>query len=127
MSTELRMNNFKAAWNHYRENVRHYRCDDGVVEFRYQDAEDRESLNVIIQYIETDNNDQLHELLRHIIDTMTESRRSMPFGTIILKGYANRYNDFELQQFRYRNYEFVTKDSDCVLVSVVLTTSVHDY
>lgn len=127
MSTELRMNNFKASWNHYRENVRHYRCDDGVVEFRYQDAENRESLNVIIQYIETDNNDKLHELIRHIIDTMTESRRSMPFGTIIFKGYANRYNDFELQRFRYNNYEFITKGTDCVMESVEDLTASDDY
>jgi hypothetical protein len=127
MSTELRMNNFKASWNHYRENVRHYRCDDGVVEFRYQDSDDCDSLNVIIQYIETDNNDQLHELLRHIIDTMTESRRSMPFGTIIFKGYANRYYELELNQFHYNNYHFIIKEADCVMITVDDLTTSRDY
>ena len=118
MSTELRMNSFNAAWKHYRESVKYYRCDDGVVEFRYQDEEDGESMNVIIQYIETDNNQQLHELLKQIVDDMTTSRRSMPFGKIILKGYERRYNDFELNQFHYKNYAFVTKGNDCVMVYV---------
>lgn len=118
MSTELRVNHFKAAWKHFQQSVKHYRCDDGVVEFRYQDAPNGESMNVIIQYIETDNNEQLHNLLRQIIDDMTNARRSIPFGKIIFQGYARRYNDFDLHHFRYRNLEFFVRDNDCVLFSV---------
>ena len=115
MATELIMNNFKAAWNHYRENVKYYRCDDGVVEFRYQDGDD--GLDVVIQYIETDNNEQFHELLKQIIDDMTTSRRSMPFDTIILKRYENRYHDFDLHQFNYKNYKFIKSCGDCIMIT----------
>ena len=109
MSTELRMNNFKSAWKHYKESVKHYMCDDGVVEFRYEDSPDRESINVIIQYIETNDNNQLHELIRYIIDDINSSRRLMPFGRIIFNNYSHRYNDFELERFSYKNYEFIRK------------------
>lgn len=118
MSTEQCVNHFKEAWKHYQQSVKHYRCDDGVVEFRYQAAPNGESLDVIISYIETNNNEQLHLLLRQMIDDMTEARRSLPFGKIIFQGYARRYNDLGLHHFRYRCKEFFVRNNDCVLFSV---------
>lgn len=115
MSNSLHMNNFKASWKHFKRNINTYESDDGVVEFRYEDVDNGDNINVVINYIETTNTEALHELLRTIIDDMPIDPASPDFGTIVFKGYYQSYHEFELNLFRYKTYVFRIAGNDCVM------------
>jgi hypothetical protein len=118
----LHMNTFQSAWNHYKQNVMGYHCDDGTIEFRYEDTDNGDTINIVINYIVTNNINALHQLLKHIIDDLpidcqTEITNSS-LGTIIFKGYSRGYTDFGLDQFHYKNKKFIVQGKDCVMISV---------
>lgn len=122
MPRHLHMNNFQSAWNHYKQNIMGYECDDGIIEFRYEDSDNGDTINIVINYLETNNISALHQVLKNIIDDLPidfpNGTTSSSLGTIIFKGYSGEYEDFGLSQFRYKNKIFVVQGSDCVMVSV---------
>jgi len=116
------MNNFLASWNHYKQNVMGYHSDDGNIEFRYEDNDNGDTINVVINYISTDNINSLHQLLKQIIDDLPidcqdEFTRSS-LGSIIFKGYVSDYHTFGLDYFSYKNKKFIVQGNDCVMVHV---------
>jgi len=123
MPKELFMNNFTAAWKHYRDNMLAYRCDDGIIEFRFEDSDHGGVINVVINYMETNNNDALHDMLRNIINDLPIDQ-PMPtnaltnFGTIIFKECSRCYEDYGLHTFAYGNKRFVIRNDDCVMVEI---------
>jgi hypothetical protein len=123
MPRHLVMNNFTSAWKHYRDNVLAYTCDDGTIEFRYEDTDNGDTINVVINYVETTNNDALHEMIRTIINDLPIDQ-TLPtnvlssFGTIIFKEYRSDYETFGLDTFVYGNKRFVKRNNDCVMVTI---------
>jgi hypothetical protein len=118
----LHMNNFQTAWNHYKQQVMGYTCDDGIIEFRYEDSNNGDIINVVINYLEATNNNSLHQMLKNIIDDLpidcqNETTHSS-LGSIIFKGYGSEYQTFGLDQFHYKNNKFIVQGNDCVMVSV---------
>jgi hypothetical protein len=116
------VNTFGAAWNHFKQNVVSYTCDDGVIELRYEDSHNGAIINVVINYIETNNVNALHQLLRLIIDDLpldpVTPFTSSDMGTIIFKGFAPQYEDFGLHLFSYKNKKFEIRDNNCVMISL---------
>ena len=118
----LHMNTFQSAWNHYKQNVMGYTCDDGAIEFRYEDSDNGDTINVVINYLDTTNINALHQMLKNIIDELpidcpTEITNAS-LGSIIFKGYVSEYQTWGLDRFRYKNKTFVVQGNDCVMVSV---------
>lgn len=117
----LHMNNFHSAWNHYKQNVMGYYCDDGNIEFRYEDADNGDTINVVINYITTNNVSALHQLLKNIIDDLPidcqDETTNSSLGSIIFKGYVADYENFGLDHFVYKNNKFIIQGNDCVMIS----------
>ena len=116
------MNNFQSAWNHYNQSVMGYTCDDGAIEFRYEDSDNGDTINVVINYLDTTNINALHQMLKTIIDDLpidcpNESTNSS-LGSIIFKGYVSEYQTWGLDRFRYKNKIFVIQGNDCVMITV---------
>jgi hypothetical protein len=115
------MNNFHSAWNHYKQNVMGYYCDDGNIEFRYEDADNGDTINVVINYITTNNVSALHQLLKNIIDDLPidcqDENTNSSLGSIIFKGYIADYENFGLDHFVYKNNKFIIQGNDCVMIS----------
>jgi hypothetical protein len=116
------MNTFQAAWNHYKQNVIGYHCDDGNIEFRYEDTDNGDTINVVINYIATTNINALHQMLKNIIDDLPidcqNEITNSSLGSIIFKGYVSDYQNFGLDQFHYKNKKFIVQGNDCVMISV---------
>lgn len=117
------MNNFTAAWKHYRDTMLAYDCDDGTIEFRFEDTDNGNTINVVINYVDTTNNDALHQMIQCIINDLPIDQTSPTnvltnLGTIIFKGYANYFQEFGLHTFSYRNKRFVCSGLDCVMVDM---------
>lgn len=115
------MNNFRASWRHFKNNILAYKCDDGIVEFSYQENTDG-VIDIIINHIDHIDNTKLHELLIEIIndlpfDTPNPTNALITdCGKIILKGYGDYVNEFELHTFQHNNCRFVKQDQDCVMI-----------
>lgn len=120
MLRNLHMNNFRSAWNHYKQNTFYYTFDDNEhIEFRYEDNNNGET-NIIINYVQTTNNVVFHDLLRTMIDNLLnndeDETSGSNFKTIIIKGYATNYEGLGLDLFRYKNKVFEIDDRYFVLV-----------
>ena len=121
MPRRLFMNNFTAAWKHYKDTMLAYDCDDGTIEFRFEDTDNGDTINVVINYVDTTNNDALHQMIQCIINDLPIDQ-TMPtnvlsnVGTIIFKGYSRDYEPLGLNTFVYGNKRFVCSGSDCVMV-----------
>lgn len=122
MPRQLQVNNFSSAWKHYRDNVISYICDSGIIEFRYEDSHGGDIINVVINYIETTDEESVHQLIKDIIADLP-IEQSIPtnalttFGSIIFKNNSNAIDDFKLRDFQYAGYRFVVQGEDCVMVS----------
>jgi hypothetical protein len=115
------VNTFTAAWKHFKQQVISYTCDAGVIELRYEDSQQGEINNVVINYIETTDVPALHQMLKTIVDDLPidpvdDTVHTSQMGTIIFKGYASQYEDFGLHLFQYKNRRFEIRDLDCVMV-----------
>lgn len=117
----LHVNNFQSSWNHYKQQVMGYTCDDGVIEFRYEDGDNGDVINVVINYLEATNNNSLHQMLKNIIDDLPidcqHEITNSSLGSIIFKGYGSEFQTFGLDQFHYKNNKFIVQGNDCVMVS----------
>jgi hypothetical protein len=114
------VNTFSAAWNHYKQHVLSYTCDDGVIELRYEDSNNGNIINVVINYLDTNNPHALHQMLKLIIDDLPIDSVApygpIEMGTIIFKGYAREYEAFGLHLFTYKNRKFEIQGNDCVMI-----------
>lgn len=120
MPTLFPVNTLSAAWNHFKQHVVAYTCDAGVINLRYEDTEQGDIINVVINYLEINDVPALHQMLKLIVDDLPIEPvgigRGSEMGTIIFKGYAAQYREFGLDRFCYKDKVFVTRGLDCVLV-----------
>lgn len=121
MLRQLNMNNPSSAWKHFKKSSYYYTFDEGIIDFRYED-DNNCKVNISINYIETTNNEDFHDLLRTMIDDIlnvdVDGTAEFSFGTIIIKKCATNYEELGLDRFIYKNKKFKINDSQFVLVDI---------